>query len=108
MGAGAVRVDRPLGLGDLAAALHALRRGHEDLSADAKATAQRLGDEVAAITQAVQQPQPDRQRLAQRLDRATTLLGELAGVAEATQQLGPALALLDAALGVIRRWALGG
>ena len=108
MGAGAVHVDRPFELGDLVAALHALRRGQEDLSPDAKATAQQLGDEVAAITHAVQQPQPDRKSLAQRLDQATTLLGKLTSFAEAAQQLGPTLPLLSTAFEVVRRWILGG
>jgi hypothetical protein len=105
MGVEAVRVD--LGVGDLAAALHALRRAQEGLSPESKATAQQLEGEVAAIAREVQQPQPDKRSLAQRLDQATTLLGKLTSVTEAAQKLGPTLTLLGSAFDTIRRWIIG-
>jgi hypothetical protein len=59
------------GLDDLTAALHALRRVQEGLSPEAKAAAQHLQIEVTAIAHAVQQPQPDKEGLARRLEQAT-------------------------------------
>ena len=106
MGAGAIRVD--LGLGDLAASLQALRRAQENLSPEAKATAQQLEGEVAAIVHETQQPQPNKQGLAQRLEQATTLVTKLESFAEAAQRLGPTLTLLGTTLKAVGHWVLGG
>jgi len=106
MGVGAIRVD--LGIGDLAASLQALRRAQEDLSPEAKAAAQQLEGEVAAIVNETQQPQPDKPELAQRLEQATSLVAKLGSFAEATQKLGPTLTLLGTALKAVGRWILGG
>jgi hypothetical protein len=63
---------------------------------------------VAAIVHETQQPQPDKPGLAARLDQATSLMTTLGNVAEATQKLGPTLALLGTALESVRRWVVGG
>jgi hypothetical protein len=107
MGPGAMRVEMIDSLGDLTAALQALRHGQEGLTPEGKAIAQQLEGEVVAIVQEVQQRQPNRKSLSQRLDQATTLLGKLTSVAEAAQKLGPTLTLISSAFNSLRRWIIG-
>jgi hypothetical protein len=108
MGAGAVKIEATHGLGDLVAALQALRRAHEQLTPEAKETSHQLTDEVEAIVHEVQQPQPDKVGLEQRLDKAAGLMNKLVGIADAATKLGPTLAGLGTACETIRGWIMGG
>jgi hypothetical protein len=108
LGAGAVKIEATHGIGDLVAALQALRRAHDQLTPEAKETSQQLTGEVEAIVHEVQQPQPDKVSLEQRLDKATGLMNKLVSMADTAMKLGPTLAGLGTAFEAIRGWATGG
>jgi hypothetical protein len=101
-GAGAIRIEAPVG--DLAAALQALRAAHRDLSGLAKEQAQALDSQLQATLQEVQHPAPNQAGLEKHIAQSRTLLERLSQAADATNKLKPALSLAGTAIGAIAKW----
>jgi hypothetical protein len=78
------------------------------LTPEAKDTSQQLTGKMEAIVHEMQQSQPDKAHIEQRLDQATGLLNKLVGMADAAMKLGPTLAGLGTAFETIRGWIMGG
>jgi hypothetical protein len=107
MGAGAVKIEVTHGIGDLAAALQALRRAHAQLPPEAQETSQQLTSEVEAVVHEMQQPHPDKVSIEQRLDKATGLMKRLVNLSDVATKLGPTLLSLGTAFEKISRWIMG-
>lgn len=102
VGAGAIRIEGPLG--DLVAALQGLRTVRSTLDETDQEPTRALEEEVAATVREVQQPSPNRVGLERRLERLRGLVERLSGVTEAAGKLQPALAAIGTAAGAIARW----
>ena len=102
VGAGAIRIEAPLG--DLVAALQGLRTVRTTLDEPDQEPTRALEEEVAATVREVQQPSPDRVGLERRLERLRDLVERLSGVTEAAGKLQPALATIGTAAGAIAKW----
>jgi SEFIR domain-containing protein len=102
VGAGAIRIEAPLG--DLVAALQGLRTVRATLDETDQEPTRALEEEVAATVREVQQPSPDKVGLERRLERLRGLVERLSGVTEAAGKLQPALAAIGTAAGAIARW----
>ena len=75
---------------------------------EAKDTSPQLTGQMEAIVHEMQQSQPDKAHIEQRLDQATGSLNKLVGMADAAMKLGPTLAGLGTAFETISRLDHGG
>jgi hypothetical protein len=106
MGPGAIRIEAPIG--DLVAALEALRAIRPDLDASAHEYAQALEGELQATIEGTQRPNADREVAKEHVKRSRSLLDRLTQVADATGKLKPLLDLATPAVDAATKWLSSG